>query len=182
MNKKTKIILLAALALALIALLVFALTRKAGDQPRNGETTTASTTQPTETEPSLPTIHLEEREEGTYEQWLAAGMAQVTYMFCEDAEITGIWAASETEVEQKMQSQGVYIRFTSGGQEYWYCSRPLEAERREPNTMDMHTMVLGFSTYDPVETPPDVSAMTELPLESLDKYIQQSMLPTLNIN
>ena len=166
-NKKL-IVTVGLLAVLLVALIIAAiLLGQKGNKPDSGETT-------------QPTSQLEQRVDGSYEQWLAAGMMVGVSMEYPDFTLMGIYAAGETEIANKASSQGVYILIQTGGEELLLWGHSLDAERKEPGTTDLYTKELGFNTFDPVSRENvDLTALQELKLEDLGKMIEQSMLLTL---
>lgn len=118
--------------------------------------------------------------DGTYEQWLAAGMVLVIPLEYPDFDQLEIYAAGETALDDKSQSSGVYVRFSSGGQQVILHSVPLEEERSEAATRDLSTMQIGFATLDAVSGEGvDFASMKQYTMEELDEYLRQTVLPSL---
>ncbi len=133
------------------------------------------TTVPVDTKPVVP----QDRIEGTYEQWLAAASVQVTTLLMyPDCEVMAIYALSETPLESKMESKGVVLHIKDGDMNIWIKSAPLEMERTESGTRDLKAAGINYNTYDEVD-PFSISAVTQLSLESLQPYIEQTMLPSI---
>ncbi len=144
--------------------------------PENGENPGSSTAQTTE-----PTgMDILKQIDGTYEQWLAAGMVMVLPLEYPDFTDLQIYAPGETKLADKQQSAGIYLQFTSGGEQVILHVTPLEAERSQLGTRDLSTMQTGFAAIDTVSgEDPDFASMKQLTLESLSEHIQQVMLPAV---
>lgn len=140
-------------------------------QPSAGET------EPQATQPSVEIIQQAEAE---YEKWLGASLLICVSMEYPDFELEGIYAASATDMEDKLSSDGAYIVFTSGGTRMAIHSVALEAERTEPGTCDISTEAIGYATFDRVDPASiDVEAMEPLALEELSELISQSLLVSI---
>ncbi len=137
-------------------------------------TTTPMATVPVDTSPLIP----QDRIEGSYEQWLAAMAVVGSYMQYPDIQLQGIYACSQTTMDQRLNSKGVVIHGVSGGRELWLSFLPLEQERTLSGSRDLQAMGMGFSTFDEVQ-PVDISAAVELTLDSLQDYIALTVLPTI---
>lgn len=200
-NKKLLIPAIAVLAVVVVVL-VLLLSKQEPSEPVSTTaalTSTASTTAATIPETSAETTHqtttpMESGEtyppaqwettpeiEATYEQWLAAAMFLVIPLEYPDFQLEGIYAASQTELERKATSLGVYFCFQSDGAQVWIHSAPLASNRSEKGTTDLHTAQLGYASFDVVE-PADVSAMTELAIADLAEPMTYTMLPGLTVN
>lgn len=180
------------LALCLTALMLFSLTAckkekidapgkttpadtNAGSDTQPQTTPEATITIPVDTDPVVP----QDRIKGTYEQWLAAASVQVTTMLMyPECEIQGVYALSETKFEKKMDSEGVVIHIANEGKELWILSTPLTQERKDPNTRDLKASGIGYNTYDEVDKA-SLPELTEMSLESLAPYIEQTLLPSI---
>lgn len=184
---KTRVL---ALCLMLAMVLSMAACKKEKDSPAQTtltETTPAPTTEsqttpattgitiPVDTNPIVP----QDRIEGTYEQWLAAASVQVTTMLMyPECEIQGVYALSETAFEKKMDSKGVVIHITNEGRDIWILSTPLDQERDTAATRDLKASGIGYNTYDEVDAS-IASGAVQLSLESLEPYIEQTLLPSI---
>lgn len=125
-------------------------------------------------------VHIPERIEASYEQWLAASMVVAISMYYTDFEITGIYLTGENAVENKNLSQGVFLSFVSNGSEVTVCSMPLEDERTVEGTLDIGTADLGLATFDVVEGVADsVGDYRKVEVEDLGDLISQSLLVTI---
>lgn len=185
---KNQLILLSVLAVVLLGLLVavFVLKDSAQDPPVPTLQTSATQNHPStgETDPTdiqtQPTIVLEQRVEGSYEQWLAAaGMYGVTMQYPEGLPV-GIYAPANTLFENRSQSSGVYIRVQMPDTELLVHCKPLDAERTEKGTVDLYTKELGYNTFDEIPlSGVELSAMEELKFEDLIPYMDQTLLATV---
>ena len=93
-----------------------------------------------------------------------------------DFELQEILTATKSGLDEMEQSEGVYVKFNSGGETIIIHSKPLVTERTEKGTIDLHEQKLGFATFDTVTantlkgkelTAIDVNALSELITESL---------------
>lgn len=153
------------------------------------ETSPIQATQPTSpppgpTEPVIQTpVTIPQQKEAPYEQWLAAGMIIGLSMEYPDFELQGIYLTGETPLEDRMNSDGVYILFTSGGSNMAIHGSPLEEGRKTPGTMDLSTQTIGFAAFDTVDAASvNTAAMTAVEIGELDELIAQSMLVSLYWN
>ena len=195
LSKNKKILLIAGIVIAVAAVAVAViLAGQGGKEPAPATEPVSTSTNPTQpseqpttapTQPvqTLPPAVWETMPEidATYEQWLAAAMFLVMPLEYPDFQLEGIYAASQTELDQKSSSQGVYFCFQSGGEQVWIHSAPLQGNRSEKGTTDLHTAQLGYASFDRVEAV-DVSAMTELTLADLAEPMTYTMLPGLTVN
>lgn len=181
-------ILALCLALAMVLTLAGCKKEKKTDPATTPEQTTLVQTTPPETTPEASVITVpvdtnpvvpQDRVEGSYEQWLAAASVQVTTMLMyPDCQVQGVYALSETDADKKMDSKGVAIFIIHEGTDIWILSTPLEAERSLTGTRDLKAAGIGFNTYDEVD-PGSLPELTQLPLDSLEPYIAQTMLPSI---
>lgn len=154
------------------------------EQTTVSEDGTGETQKPTDgtdtTEPSGETTPIPVKTDAAYERWLAAAMVIGISMEYPDFEIQGIYIASETQTANKFDSEGAYVVFSSGGENFAIQSKPLEAERTQAGTVDLYTGDLGFSTFDKVSVEQmDLSAMEAVEAEELNELIGQSILVSL---
>ena len=115
-------------------------------------------------------------EEAVYEEWLAASVVTAISLSYPDFELQEILTATKSGLDEMEQSEGVYVKFNSGGETIIIHSKPLVTERTEKGTIDLHEQKLGFATFDTVTantlkgkelTAIDVNALSELITESL---------------
>lgn len=121
-----------------------------------------------------------EKQDASYERWLAAGMVTAVSMQYPDFEIQHIYLASENDIGDKMESEGAYVLCMSDGKQICIYSEPLEEERSDKGTIDLYTKDLSFATFE--ETDVDESALeqyTEVSMDDLSELISQSMLVSL---
>ena len=169
-NKKIRLI---ALMLAVVVLAVaLLLTRGCWDESQ-GQNETTVPGDLVSTNPSNGTVQWPEAD---YEKWLAASMVVGLSMEYPDFELTGIYTASQTSVQDKKDSEGVYIFFTSGGVPMALHSVALEAERTAKETKDISAQTVGWATFDLVD-PATVTteSMTQIDLEELTELISLSL-------
>lgn len=153
------------------------------DEPTNSgnEVTTPDVVMIT-TPAAVPTITVEEKNPGSYEQWLAAAVVQGVYMYYEDAQILEIYLASDTDISAKAESEGVYVKFISEGKELLCQSLPQTGERKTAGTCDIYTAELGYNSFDVVDLATvDIKNMTLVSMADLEMFIDQTVLPTLII-
>lgn len=136
---------------------------------------------PSQTEKVEP-LYPSERNE-TYEEWLAAGMVTGLSMLYPDAQITGIYLASESGMDAADNSEGVYISFLLHESPCAVRSFPLTAEREEAGTTDIYTSELGFAAFDGID--PDqipVQQCRKIGLEDLGDLIAQTQFVSVYIH
>lgn len=142
---------------------------------------------PEETKPDTPEnqppVEIVERTDADYERWLAAAMVMGVSMEYPEFDLQGIYIASETTIEDKMESAGSYIIFTSGGETLAVHSVPLNGERSASGTRDISTETLGFATFDLVDADSvDTASMKEIRIEDMGELIAQSLLVSIYIH
>lgn len=146
------------------------------------EQTTApaeETTVPVETV-TQGTVTIVDQIDGTYEQWLSAAMIMVLPLEYPGFSDLEIYAPGSTDLAKKQESQGIYLKFTSGGAQVILHAAPLEAERTQPGTRDVNSMQTGFATMDTVSGENlDFGAMEQLQIADLGEHLAQIMLPAV---
>lgn len=131
----------------------------------------------TESSEESKPVELPQQVDAEYEKWLASAMVMGISMDYADFEIKGIYVPKATALNDKTESEGVYVVFTSGGSEYAIYSRPIEEERSEEGTTDLSSMTTGFATFDLVElTEVPAEYAVEYSIDDLQETIAQSML------
>lgn len=127
------------------------------------------------------TVHtMPQQVKADYEKWLSAAMVVGLSMEYPDFELIGIYTMTETAMESKEKSDGVYIIFTSEGKVSALHSVALKKERTESGTRDISTNNLGFATFDLVKPESvDTSSMKQILLEEIGELIAQSMLVSI---
>lgn len=119
-------------------------------------------------------------EEAVYEEWLAASVVTAISMSYPDFELQEILAASKTGMDAMEQSEGVYVKFNSGGETIVIYSKPLNEERTEKGTVDLHEEKLGFATFDTVAADTlNGKELTVIDMNALNELIAESLLVSL---
>lgn len=127
-----------------------------------------------------PTVNIVQQADAEYEKWLAAAMVMCVSMEYPDFELEAVYAASATALENKFDSMGAYIVFTTGGNRICIHSRALEAERTAPGTKDISTEAIGYATYDRLDPDSvDFSSLKEIDLADLSELFAQSLLVSI---
>ncbi len=162
------LLLLAAVAIGAIA----AVSRMGGSEPQEEESEQV-VEQP-------GSMQLVEREDASYEEWLAAGMVLGISMQYTDFTVDGIYLTGETALADGQSSQGAYVLFTAEGEARAIVSTPLEAERTDAGTRDLYTRDLGFATFDEIDPASvDTASCRQVTMEDLETVISQTILPTV---
>lgn len=127
-----------------------------------------------------PTVVIVQQADAEYEKWLAATMVMCVSMEYPDFELEAIYAASATALENKLDSQGAYIVFTTGGNRICIHSRALEGERTAPGTKDISSETIGYATFDQLDpNSVDFSSFEKINLEDLSELFAQSLLVSI---
>ncbi len=127
-----------------------------------------------------PTVNIVQQADAEYEKWLAAAMVMCVSMEYPDFELEAVYAASATSLENKFDSEGAYILFTTGGNSICIHSRALEAERTAAGTKDISTEAIGYATFDMVNPDSvDFSVLEEIDLADLSELFAQSLLVSI---
>lgn len=127
-----------------------------------------------------PTVVIVQQADAEYEKWLAAAMVMCVSMEYPDFELEAVYAASATALEDKFDSQGAYIVFTTGGSRICIHSKALEAERTAPGTKDISTEAIGYATYDQLDPDSiDFASFEKINLEDLSELFAQSLLVSI---
>lgn len=123
-------------------------------------------------------VHYEDydRIDAPYEDWLAAAVITSISMNTPDFELGEIYTATETTLDNKSESQGVYVTYQSAGETKCIQSVPLEAGRsNETGTRDIYTEVIGYATYDEVSADSmDTTVWKSIETADLNTLIEQS--------
>lgn len=126
------------------------------------------------------TVEIIEKNDASYERWLAASMVTAVSMQYTEFEIDGIYLTGETDLSEKMESAGAYIVFTADGTETAIHSVPLDAERTDAGTTDLYTRDLGFATFDTIDPSQiDTGSCEQIEMDELTDLISQSLLVSL---
>lgn len=127
-----------------------------------------------------PTVVITDKNEASYEEWLAAGMVVAVSMEYPEFELREVYLTGETDLADKQNSGGAYVVFDLDGTERAVYGFPLDEERTEEGTTDLYTMDLGFAAFEPVEVQSiDTVACRQVGMENLEKLIEQSLLVSL---
>lgn len=127
-----------------------------------------------------PSVVIIQRADAEYEKWLAATLIVCVSMEYPDFELEGVYAASATGLEDKLNSDGSYIVFRSGGERLAIHAKALAGERTKSGTKDISTEVIGFASFDRVDAASiDFSSMEQLVLDDLSELISQSLLVSI---
>ena len=157
-------------------------TTPAGSAPADPEETLnpGETKAPQENVVPQPTVVIVQQADAEYEKWLAATMVMCVSMEYPDFELEAIYAASATALENKFDSQGAYIVFTTGGSRICIHSKALEAERTAPGTKDISSETIGYATFDRLDPGSvDFSSFEKIELEDLSDLFAQSLLVSI---
>lgn len=121
-----------------------------------------------------------QKEDASYEKWLAAEVVIGISLQYSDYEFSGIYLASETSINDSVESKGVYVVFHSGAGEIAVHSQPLDAERTVSGTRDLYTEELGFATFDEVAVNSiHTEACEKIEMSELSELISQSVLVSI---
>ncbi len=123
-----------------------------------------------------PHVEDNERADADYEQWLAAAVITCVSMNTPDFELGEVYASTQTTIEDRMDSQGIYVTYQSGGETVCIQSKPLEQGRSgQEGTKDVYSELTGYASYDEavVETI-DMSQWQTVDLQELNTLIEQS--------
>lgn len=124
-----------------------------------------------------------DRVDAPYEHWLAAAVITGISMENPDFELGEIYAAEETSLEEAQNSEGIYVVFTSDGEENCVYSAPLEEARTEAGTTDITSNVIGFASFEEVTVDSiDTSKYHVMEIEDLNTIIEQSERVTVYTN
>lgn len=129
-----------------------------------------------EVESGQNSMEVIKKEEASYERWLAAAMLIGISLRDVDFEIEEIFTSTETTLNDRMNSEGVYIKYLSVGEKKCIYSRPLETENKEPGQLNLFTQDLGFSSFEYIDGESINSEnYTQIDMDSLNKLIEQSV-------
>lgn len=117
----------------------------------------------------------------SYEKWLAAHEYTLVYLVYQPTVEPEFYLASETAMEYKSYSGGVYIRLTLEDRVVLLESKPLDAERTEKGTRDVSAPMIGYATFDEVDPKSvDLSKMEKLSFDELSELTDEVLLPALS--
>ncbi|MCD7946467.1 MAG: hypothetical protein LUF81_07680 [Clostridiales bacterium] len=120
-------------------------------------------------------LELETQEEAPYEHWLAAAVISGISMNYPDFEAVSYYASGTAELSGADASGGIYVLFTSDGEQLCIYAVPLQEERSEAGTVDVYSEVVGYATFDMVSASDIPAEYTEITIENLNDLITQSV-------
>ena len=176
--RKATIIFLIIICVLLLAVLGVVLLKAVGKQEEKADNSDNQ-------EDSAPEADYVEydRVDAPYEHWLAAAVITGISMENPDFELGEIYAAEETSLEEAQNSEGIYVVFTSDGEENCVYSSPLEEARTEAGTTDITSAVIGFASFEKVTVDSiDTSKYHVIEIEDLNTIIEQSERVTVYTN
>lgn len=136
-----------------------------------------------EKEKEQPNVEIVEKKEATYEQWLAAAMVVAVSLEGEPFNVKHIYLCSENTLDNKQNSDGVYLIYEKEKNMICLHSSPLKEECKEKGMKNLYTQDLGFATFNNVDiNTQDFSNYEEIVLEDLEELISQSMLVSIYEN
>lgn len=150
----------------------------AGDEPEKEEPKPPVVNPPTAEERGE--LEIQEKNNMSYEEALAANTVAAVYMLYPEFEIKEVYLTGETLISNKKDSAGVYVVFEQDGEQMTVHAASLEEERNESDTVDVYTIDMGYSTFDLVSSGSiDETTMKKMELEKLDELIRQTVLVTV---
>ncbi len=120
-------------------------------------------------------LELETQEDAPYEHWLAAAVVSGISMNYPDFESVIYYSDGTTELSESNDSRGIYVTFTSGGEQICVYASPLQEERTETGTVDIYSEVIGYATFDFVDETDIPAEYTEMTVENMNDLIAQSV-------
>ena len=123
-----------------------------------------------------PHVEDYERAEADYEQWLAASVITCISMNNPDFELEEVYASTQTTIDDRMNSQGIYVTYQSGGETLCILAKPLEQGRSgQAGTKDVYSELTGYASYEEVSADTiDVSQWHTVDMQELNTLIEQS--------
>lgn len=115
-----------------------------------------------------------EQVDAPYEHWLAATVITSISMDYLDFELKEVYAVGKTNMDNYLESSGVYVTFTSEDALRCIYSKPISEQRQEPGTFDIFAEYVGYATYDEISVEEfDLEAVKVLQIEDLNLLIEQ---------
>lgn len=180
-NKKNFLICIGVILVILIV--GFFIKNNQNTENLNSEKNQAQSDISVETEEPKANVEIIEKKDASYEEWLAAAMTMAISLDGEQFDIKHIYYNTETSLEDKQDSKGVYIIYEKNGKTMCIYSSPLKKERTKKGKTDLYTKDLGFATFDEVDKKvKDFKKWKEINKDSLSDLISQSMLVSLYEN
>lgn len=123
-----------------------------------------------------PHVEDYERADADYEQWLAASVITCISMNTPDFELEEVYASTQSTIDDRMNSQGIYVIYQSGGETLCIQSKPLEQGRSgQAGTKDVYSELTGYASYEEVSADTiDVSQWHTVDMQELNTLIEQS--------
>ena len=117
-----------------------------------------------------------EKTDAIYEEWLAAAMVIMVSFDYAVFEIKEVYYNSETDLNDKLKSKGVYMSFVANGEQKCIYCQPLKEENKKEGSVNLYTSDLGFTSVEFVkEADVDFKEYKQLSVDDLTELIQQSM-------
>ncbi len=118
--------------------------------------------------------------EESYERLLAAGVLIGLSMNYPDFELEELCYKEDHSLSDKMESEGVYVFFRSGGESLCIYSRPLMEARSEKGVCDLQETTLGVASFDLIsKDPSELDGYISLANTDLSEQINQLYLLTI---
>lgn len=132
------------------------------------------------TEPTQAELILNQLTEDSYERLLAAGVLMGLSIEYPDFQLEELCYKEEHDLNHKMDSDGVYAFFQSGGESLCIHARPLTDTRNEKGLSDLQETNLGYATFDLViKDASEMTGYTSLMDVDLSEQISQLYLLTI---
>lgn len=130
-----------------------------------------------------PNLDVFEKKDAYYEEWLAAAMCMSLTFYEDEFEILNIYYKTKTKLEDKMDSEGVYLIYKNSEGTICLHSSPLEKECTEEGVTNLYSQDVGFNTYEKLSVKKiNFANYEEFEIDSLSKIISQSVLVSLYEN
>lgn len=138
---------------------------------------------PVEKEEVKANAKITKKKDASYEEWLAAAMTVALSLDGEQFDVKHIYYNTETSLNDKQKSEGVYVVYEKNSKTTCVYSSPLKKERDKKGKTDLYTKDLGFATFDKVKkNTKDLKGWKEIKQDSLSDLVSQSMLVSLYEN
>ncbi len=163
-----RILIITLIVLVLILAVLLALSN-------SGDTENIDTEEQSSNPEPAAELELETQEDAPYEHWLAAAVVSGISMYYPDFESVIYYTDGTTELPESNESRGIYVTFTSGGEQICVYASPLQEERTETGTVDIYSEVIGYATFDFVDETDIPAEYTEMTVENMNDLIAQSV-------
>lgn len=125
----------------------------------------------TEKEPEYIEI---EKTEVSYEKWLAASVIISIAMDYPDFELNEIYIVSENKVNERMNSEGIFVTYQTEGEKKCVYSKPINSARKKTGTFDIYSEYLKYATYEEREVESiDLEKYHSIEIENMNTLIEQ---------